>query len=99
MKGSLSQGHRLTCSRFSCLFNSKDAPRPLRCRASTTIFELKKAISKLVGTPIEQQVLIHDGVRLKNDDAALAEVGITDIAEVELLVEIVPSGFKRPAGK
>mmetsp|Transcript_26541 Transcript_26541/g.38053 ORF Transcript_26541/g.38053 Transcript_26541/m.38053 type:complete len:467 (-) Transcript_26541:401-1801(-) len=78
---------------------SQDAPRPLRCRASTTIFELKKAISKLVGTPIEQQVLIHDGVRLKNDDAALAEVGITDIAEVELLVEIVPSGFKRPAGK
>ena len=67
----------------------------MRCRASTTILELKKAIATLDGTPVEQQVLLHDGVRLKNDDAVLAEVGIVDIAEVELLVEIVPSAFKR----
>jgi len=74
---------------------SQDGPRPLRCRASTTILELKKAISKLDGTPVEQQVLLHDGVRLKNDDAVLAEVGINDIAEVELLVEITPAAFTR----
>jgi carbonic anhydrase len=73
-----------------------EAPRPLRCRASTTVLDLKQAIETLDGTPVEHQILLHDGVRLKKDIAVLAELGITGVAELDLMIEVVPAAFKKP---
>jgi len=72
-----------------------EAPRPLRCRASTSVLELKQAIEALEGIPVEQQTLLYDGVRLVRNDSLLAEIGISDVAEIDLMIEIIPEPFKK----
>lgn len=79
--------------------SGQDPPTPIQCRGSTTIIELKQAIEKLTGMPVERQKLYHNNVKLRHDSAILAEVGISDISEVELREEFVPSAFKPPNEK
>ena len=73
--------------------------RPLQCRGSTTIHDVKMAIENLTGLSVESQGLykkVEEGlVSLTNNKLTLAEAKIADICELELKEEIVPKGFRK----
>ncbi len=83
------------------------ALRPLQCRGTTTIKEVKLAIENLTGLVLDSQGLYMKkagpgGVvapafeAVKDDSVNLDEIGVVDILELELKEEFVPKGFRKP---
>mmetsp|Transcript_32310 Transcript_32310/g.65974 ORF Transcript_32310/g.65974 Transcript_32310/m.65974 type:complete len:431 (+) Transcript_32310:91-1383(+) len=83
------------------------ALRPMQCRGTTSIKEVKLAIENLTGMAFDSQGLYMKkagpgGVvapafdAVKDDNMTLDEAGVVDILELELKEEFVPKAFRKP---